>query len=58
MKAFFLIWCLMAIFGLIASFFNPGHIYFTCIPSALMAAATYPEFKQDLKERRDEKRLR
>jgi len=37
----------MAILGLIASFFNSGHIYFTLIPSALMAFAAYPDYKRE-----------
>lgn len=47
MKAFFYLWCFMAAVGMIASFFNPSHIYFTCIPSVLMAFATYPESKEE-----------
>ena len=46
MKAFFYIWCMMAILGFVASFFNPGHIWFSCIPSVLMAVASYPEVKK------------
>lgn len=47
MKAFFYMWCTMAVIGFIASFFNPGHIYFSCIPSVLMACASYPDMKAE-----------
>jgi hypothetical protein len=47
MKTFFYLWCFMAAVGLIASFFNPGHLYFTCLPSVMMAAVSYPETKED-----------
>lgn len=47
MKAFFYMWCVMAIVGFIASFFNPGHLWFSCIPSVLMACASYPDTKEE-----------
>lgn len=52
MKVFFYIWCLMAMVGLVATFFNPSHIV-TCTISALMAYAAYPEVKQE-QENQDE----
>lgn len=47
MKAFFYIWCVLAIVALIASFYNPGHIWFSFVPSFAMACASYPEIKKD-----------
>lgn len=47
MKAFFYIWCVLAIVALIASFYNPGHIWFSFVPSFAMACASYPETKKD-----------
>ena len=47
MKAFFYIWCAMAVTSLVACFFNSGHIYFSFLPSVVMAAITYPETNQD-----------
>ena len=58
MKVFFYIWCFMAACGLIATFFNPGHFFFSFVPASLMALAAYPEVKQAMEERRDEERLR
>ena len=47
MKAVFYLWCIMAVCGLIASFFNPSHLYFSCIPSVLLACVTYPDTKEE-----------
>lgn len=46
MKAFFYFWCVMAVIGIIASFFNFGHLYFTFMPSVAMACILYPEIKE------------
>lgn len=45
MKAFFYLWCAMSVIGLIASFFNPSHIWFSCVPAIMMACAAYPDTK-------------
>lgn len=50
MKTFFYIWCTLAVLGLVASFFNPGHLLFSCVPAGLMAIACYPEAKQEMEE--------
>lgn len=47
MKAFYYMWCVMAVIALVASFFNTGHIFFSLIPSLLMASASYPEKKEE-----------
>lgn len=54
MKAFFYIWCAMAVTSLVACFFNPGHIFFSFLPSVAMAVITYPETHQG-KEQQYEK---
>lgn len=52
MKVFFYVWCFLAAGSLIACFFNWGHIFMSLIPSVLMAAVHYPEYKA---EKEDEK---
>ena len=44
MRVFFYIWCIMAVGGLIALFFNSSHIV-TCCGAALMAYAAYLDTK-------------
>ena len=48
MKVFFYIWCVMAILGVVATFFNSGHFWFSFVPSFLMAIAAYPEAKEEV----------
>lgn len=45
MKAMFYVWCVCAAISLVVSFFNWGHIYFSFLPSCLMAFVTYPDTK-------------
>lgn len=47
MKAFFYIWCVMAAISLVASIYNPGHIWFSLVPSLAMAFASYPEAQSE-----------
>ena len=47
MKAFFYIWCVMAAISLVASIFNPGHIWFSLVPSLAMAFANYEATKEE-----------
>lgn len=48
----------MACMSLIATCFNWGHIYFTFLPSVLMAICYYPDAREASEEERNEKRLR
>ena len=57
MKMFFYIWCAMAITAFIALFFNPSHIV-TLVISLLFVYASYPEYKEEKKEKEYGKRLR
>ena len=47
MKAMFYVWCVCAAISLVVSFFNYGHILFSCVPSVCMAFATYPDTKEE-----------
>ena len=41
----------MAVVGLVATFFNPSHVV-TCVISALVAYAAYPEVKEEKEKSR------
>lgn len=49
MKTGIVIWSLMAVLGIVASFFNFGHLFFTALPSAALAAASVAEYRQHKK---------
>lgn len=49
MKWEIVLWAVFFVMGVVASFWNWGHIYFTALPSGLLALASAAEYRQEKK---------
>lgn len=56
MKWEIVLWAVFFVMGIVASFWNWGHLYFTVLPSGLLALASAAEYRQE-KKRKQQREL-